>query len=398
LPKSWQSAQKRFGAYWPRARSQSCKRGWLIRGFALFIMAIVGSVRADTLPQPAAIIIDAKSGQVIFEHNANAPRHPASLAKMMTLYLTFQAIGTDRISGTAPLPVSTHAAAQPRSKLGLKAGDTVSAPSAILALVTKSANDVAMVLAEAIAGGEAEFVARMNAQAHELGMDRTLFQNPTGLHDPAQITTAKDMIILARALMRDFPAEYAYFSVREFEHEGRIHTNHNRLLGNYTGTDGIKTGYVRAAGFHLAVSVHRQGQHVIGVIMGSPNAKARDLNMIYLLENAFSRLIADQGGDAEANPKIMMAGEMLTWSVQVGAFSEPSSAQQYGRSVAHLMIGLPTEATVSVVEINNQGRVLHRARVVGMTQKDAWRACAQLHAASMACLPVEPDGNFVTFN
>ncbi len=206
------------------------------------------------------------------------------------------------------------------------------------------------------------------------------------------------MTILARALMHSFPTEYAYFSVIEFEYSGQTYTNHNRMLSNYAGTDGIKTGYVRAAGFHLAASVHRQGHHLVGVIMSSRSAKARDLKMIYLLESAFSRLRPVEAGIAPNRADQMGAGITLQWGVQVGAYRKSASARQSGDAAAHMMMGLSAPTTVSVIEVENQGRTLHRARVVGMSQDDAWRACAQLHAVSMACLPVKPGGGFVTFN
>jgi D-alanyl-D-alanine carboxypeptidase len=187
----------------------------------------------------------------------------------------------------------------------------VSVRAAILSLVTKSANDVAIVLAEAIAGDESAFVEQMNVKARDIGMVKTEFRNPSSLHDPAQSTTARDMTILARALMHSIPTEYAYFSVIEFEYSGQTYTNHNRMLSNYAGTDGIKTGYVRAAGFHLAASVHRQGHHLVGVIMGSRSAKARDLKMIYLLESAFSRLRPVEAGIAPNRADQMRAGIAL---------------------------------------------------------------------------------------
>lgn len=384
----------------------------VIRAGLVAIVFIGGSAQAAPPPY-AAIIVDANSGRVLFEHKADSVGHPASLAKMMTLYLTFESLRSGELKPGAPLVVSKRAARQPPSRLGLKRGQTVTTESAVLALVTKSANDVATVLAEAIAGDETRFVDRMNAKAWDLGMSDSRFRNPSGLHAPQQVTTARDMMVLARALMRDFPEEYSYFSVREFEHEGRVYTNHNRLLGNYTGTDGIKTGYVRAAGFNLAASVHREGQHLLGVVMGSRNASLRDLNMIYLFEAALTRLRVEGAGGTLSEAAVQRPGAPTSfdlldpvdaetpetrWGVQVGAFSESTQAQKSGQAAANLVPGLLRQAHVSIVEVRNQGRTLHRARVMGVTRNDAWRACARLQIHDVACMPVEPDGGFVAFN
>jgi D-alanyl-D-alanine carboxypeptidase len=391
-----------------------------LAGILTALALLLGVEPAAAQPQYAAIISEADTGRVLYEFNADSDIHPASLAKMMTLYLAFEDLRSGKLSPSRQLLVSRHAAAQPASRLGLKKGTRIEARSAILALVTKSANDAASVLAEGMAGTEDAFARRMNGKARALGMKYTRFRNASGLHEPLQVTTARDMMVLARALLRDFPDQSRLFSVREFKHEGRIHKNHNGLLGAYAGTDGIKTGYIRAAGFHLAASVHREGSHLLGIVLGGRNAAVRDLNMIYLFERAFARLRVEKLGGAltEAavkRPSIAAAefelaalpaafvgegdGTVLDeWGVQVGAFSEPASAQASGKKAAQLVPDILEQATLSVLRIDSHlGHTLHRARVVGITRGEALQACARLQNFRLACLPVEP-GGIKTFN
>ena len=238
----------------------------------------------------ATLVIDAGSGRVLHQENADDRRYPASLTKMMTLYMVFDALERGNWSLNRQLPVSAAAAAQPPSKLGLRRGQTIKAEDAILALVTKSANDVAVVLAEALGGTESNFATLMTAKARQLGMSRTTFRNASGLPDSAQVTTARDMAILAMALLRDFPQHYAYFSTSNFAFGGARHSNHNRLLGTYQGADGIKTGYIRASGYNLVASARRGGRRVIGVLIGGKTAAQRNQKMASLLDVGFRRL------------------------------------------------------------------------------------------------------------
>jgi len=238
----------------------------------------------------AAFVMDAQTGQVLHAANADTRNYPASLTKMMTLYMTFEALEKGRLRLDQPLRVSRRAQGMTPSKLGLKAGQTITVKNAILALVTKSANDVAVVLAEAMAESEYKFALKMTERARQLGMTRTTFRNASGLPNRGQLSTARDMATLARALIYHFPKYYHYFSTDRFTYKGRTYGNHNNLLGRYKGTDGVKTGYIRASGFNLAASVKRNGRRLIAVVFGGRTARSRDRHMIRLLDQSFTRL------------------------------------------------------------------------------------------------------------
>lgn len=227
----------------------------------------------------SAIVVDAHSGKLIYAAADKQTRFPASLVKMMTLYLVFESLDSGRISKKTRIPISARAAAQPASKLYLKPGDTIDVDTAIRALVVKSANDVATAVAEHLGGSEANFSARMTAKARMLGMSDTTFRNASGLPDSGMRTTARDMATLGMALKRDFPGEFGYFSLRDFEHKGQIFKGHNRAMDMIDGADGIKTGFTRAAGFNLATSVRQDGRAVVAVVMGAESARSRDVFM-----------------------------------------------------------------------------------------------------------------------
>jgi D-alanyl-D-alanine carboxypeptidase len=249
-------------------------------------------------PIYASIVVDAKTGKVLHQSNADARRYPASLTKMMTLYLLFEAMERNEMSLTTPLKVSANAAAQPPSKLLLKAGETITVKDAILAVVTRSANDVAVVIAENLAGTESAFAARMTATARSIGMRNTTFRNASGLPDSGQVSTARDMAVLGRAIQERFPQQYRYFSTPSFVWKGHKIGNHNRLLGRVAGVDGIKTGYTRASGFNLVTSVNRDKRHVVAVVMGGKTGKSRDAHMASLIEKNFKK--ASRGPKTDA--------------------------------------------------------------------------------------------------
>jgi D-alanyl-D-alanine carboxypeptidase len=231
----------------------------------------------------AGIVMDPATGEVLYADQADQRRHPASLAKMMTLYLLFEALDEGRLSSDGVLSVSKRAAAQPPSDLGLKTGAAISIRDAAVAIAVRSANDVAVAVAEKLAGSERAFVARMNQKARELGLRATHFENATGLPNPAQVTTARDMALLARALQVRFPDRYRVFSTREFSYHGRRYRSTNQLLGEVPGVDGIKTGYIRASGYNLAASVRRGGRRLIIIVMGGPTGAARDAQVRALI-------------------------------------------------------------------------------------------------------------------
>jgi len=235
-------------------------------------------------PRYAAIVVAAGSGDVLYAVNADQPRYPASLAKMMTLYILFEEIEAGRLRTNSELSVSPQAARQPASRLGLRAGSSIEVKDAILAIAVRSANDVAVVVAENISGSESAFAARMTRTARSLGLRSTTFRNASGLPDPAQRTTARDMATLARALQTRFPGFYRAFSTRTFTYAGRRHESTNDLLGDVPGMDGIKTGYTRASGYSLATSVNRGGRRIVLIVMGEPTHAARSAHVAALVE------------------------------------------------------------------------------------------------------------------
>lgn len=257
-------------------------------------MAPAEAARKKQANQPnnryASIVIDAASGVVISERHADKILYPASLTKMMTLYMLFEAIDQGKIRKNQRIPVSSRAAAQVPSKIGIPAGGSIRVEDAILALVTKSANDIAVAVAEAVGGTEARFGQMMTQRARQLGMTRSNFVNASGLHNPRQTSTARDMATLGRALMRDFPHEYRYFKTPSFTYAGVTHRNHNRLLQTYQGMDGLKTGYVYASGYNLAASAVRDGRRLIGVVFGGRTPVTRNSHMADILDAGFAQL------------------------------------------------------------------------------------------------------------
>ncbi len=230
-------------------------------------------------PPTSSIVVDGNTGEVLHSSNADATRHPASLTKIMTLYLLFERLESGKIRLDTQLKVSEHAAEQAPTKLGLKPGATIAVEDAIKAVVTKSANDAAVTIAENLGGSEDGFAKLMTDKAHALGMSRTTYVNASGLPDDDQNTTAQDQALLGRAIQERFPRYYKYFSTEEFVYRGHAMRNHNHLLGVVGGVDGIKTGYTRASGFNLVTSVHRDGRYIVGVVLGGRSAYERDLHM-----------------------------------------------------------------------------------------------------------------------
>ncbi len=238
----------------------------------------------------AAYVVDADTGQVLHNSNAHKKLHPASLTKLMTLLMVFDAVERGNLKLYNRMYVSRHAASMPPSKLNLPAGSTIKVEDAILILVTKSANDIAVTIAEKLGGTEDEFAHMMTRKARSLGMRNTLFRNASGLHDPKQISTAHDMSILARVLLTEYKDYYHYFSTRSFSYDGKTYRNHNKLMSSYNGMDGMKTGYIKASGFNLIASAVRQDHRLIGVVFGGRTGRSRDTHMERLLDSAFNQV------------------------------------------------------------------------------------------------------------
>ncbi len=376
----------------------------------------------------AAIVVDYDTGRVLHEANADTRNYPASLAKMMTLYLVFEALERGDLSLDQKLTVSRRAAGMPAAKLGLKRGQTISVKNAILALITKSANDAAVVVAEALAGKETKFALRMTKKARALGMKRTSFRNASGLPNRRQLSTARDMATLARALIRDFSKYYKLFSTKDFVYKGRRHRNHNRLLRKYAGADGIKTGYIRASGFNLAASVSRNGRRLIAVVLGGKTPRSRDRHIAKLLDRGFAEL-ASTGPDkippppprkpsfalagdfvpapeitpraAAAEPKRLAAQKAApaaeigsaekpvpdpSWGIQVGAYYRYKPAKRAAVAAAERLPELLDESRVMITHINGQRGRIYRSRLVGLTEATARTACRRLEKAKVDCL------------
>ena len=241
----------------------------------------------------AAIVVDARTGRQIFEVNSTAQRYPASLTKMMTLYLLFEALDSGRVSKETRIPVSDHARKQPPTKLRFRPGETIDVDSAIRALTVKSANDVAVAIGEYLGGSEEQFSAMMTAKARQIGMRNTVFRNASGLPDDGQHTTARDMAVLGIALRQRFPQYYYYFSATDFMFRGRLVRGHNDMLGRVPGVDGIKTGYIRASGFNIVTSYSMGGRQIVVVVMGADSARQRNDHAEALLRRALSPSSSD---------------------------------------------------------------------------------------------------------
>ena len=316
-------------------------------------------------PPYAAIVVDDKSGFVLHEVSVDEPRHPASLTKIMTLYLLFEQLEDGRLNLDTPLPVSSRAAMQNPTKLGLKANQTIKAEDAIKGLVTRSANDAAVVIAEAIGGSEEEFAKLMTLKARALGMTSTTYINASGLPADEQITTARDQAVLGRAIQHRFPGYYQYFATPSFHYKGAEIHNHNALLGQVKGVDGIKTGYTEASGYNLVTSVRRDERHIVAVVLGGTSNAARDARMRQLIEEYISfassqrtvPVIVDSHGErmADGGWSLYLAAQELEdarWRYQ----SPSRIARFYGR-----LGWKSTDAEVHLVasEVNNFFGVIH---------------------------------------
>ncbi|GJL94390.1 MAG: D-alanyl-D-alanine carboxypeptidase [Hyphococcus sp.] len=260
--------------------------------FLLLTLALSAGLTAPATANSkyAAYVVHADSGDVLFDRYSNARRYPASLTKMMTLYLLFDEIEAGNLTLKSKLKVSKRASGQPPSKLGVKSGSTITVETAIEALVVKSANDVAVVVAEHISGSEWRFAQKMTQKARSLGMRRTTFRNASGLPNSKQVTTARDMATLGRRVMQDFPKYYPYFSAKSFKWNGRTYSSHNSLVKTYAGADGIKTGYTRRSGFNLVTSAEKNGHRLIGVVLGGRSSRTRDTHMRSILNTGFANI------------------------------------------------------------------------------------------------------------
>lgn len=401
-------------------------RRCLISGAAVFLLLTLFATPA--LAKYASFVMDAETGRVLHEVNADTRNYPASLTKMMTLYLVFDALDRKKWTLGTNLDVSARAARQPASKLAVPRGSTITVEAAILALVTKSANDVAVVIAEAMSKRERDFALKMTATARRLGMKHTTFRNASGLYNRAQLSTARDMAILARALLIDFPQYYHYFSTPEFSYDGINHLNHNKLLTSYDGADGIKTGYISASGFNLVASAARDGRRLIGVVFGGKSSRSRNTHMATLLDKGFAQLdkqseVRQAKADepptaiepppakpdlpvavAEAAPTAVAVADdeersFGDWAVQVGAYSRKNPALERARQAVEKAPSLLRDGIIKIVPLQKKKRrPLYRARIAGLEKTAAYRACRTLERQGIDCLVVVMKGVQVASN
>jgi len=306
----------------------------------------LGASAARAGDKHAALLLDVNSGQVLYQSAADAPRHPASLAKLMTLYLVFERLEQGKLDYQTKLKVSAHASAAAPSKLDLEAGDEITVIDAIKALITKSANDVAIAFAEHLAGSEERFARLMTDKARQIGMAATTFRNASGLPDDEQVTTARDMATLALRLMDEFPKLYPLFATRTFTYKAETFRNHNSLLFHYQGTDGLKTGYTRASGFNLVASVRRGRKHVLGVVFGGSTAAARNTTMRAIINNGLVNAAA-----AETRRRTVVAAAPpapKATNARPASGTEPRPALRSSPAAAEAAASSPTTATTRV--------------------------------------------------
>ncbi|WP_375057085.1 D-alanyl-D-alanine carboxypeptidase [Zobellella sp. DQSA1] len=402
------------------------KTGFLFLA-VLLMYSLFNQVQAN--PRYASIVLDADSGEVLHASNADATRYPASLTKMMTLYMLFEAMDKGLMTLDTAMPVSAHAASMPQTNISLKAGDRLKVRDAIPALIVRSANDVAAVVAEALGGTESGFGRMMTEKAKAMKMTATTFRNASGLPNAAQTSTARDLAILSVRLMKDFPQHYHYFSTQSFTYKGRTYNSHNRMVRNYPGVDGMKTGYIRASGFNVATSAAKGERRLIGVVMGGQTAQSRDAHMASLLDRGFERAtqlarvspeavkpagklvvstdtvrqvarqepvtrapaVLQRTSQTFPAQQVMITGE-LGWAVQIGSFRVPEQARDRASDAAQRLDDIDlAQITVSEVEISN--RKLFRARLVGLQENQAKNACQRLSRQGMDCLVVKLTGS-----
>ncbi len=353
---------------------------------ALVVALIVAVVPLrPAVASRSAIVVDGVTGQVLYEVRANHRHYPASLTKMMTLYMLFEALDRGQLTLDSKLPASNRAAGQPASKLGLHQGDTIRVRDAILALVVKSANDVATAVAEALAGQEWRFAVLMTRKARKLGMRRTSFRNASGLPNRRQISTVRDMATLARALYRDFPQYYHYFSAQSFRWRGKTYRSHNNMIGRYAGVDGLKTGYIRASRFNLATSARRGDRRIVAVVFGARSSKARDREMVQLLDRGFAEIRQARYSPPPPPPIKPTEVAMAPWAIQVGAFTHIEEAYAAIRKSQRRIPEYIAGAAAVVVPVAEGDGGLYRARFVGMNTIVARRGCYALKRKKYEC-------------
>lgn len=394
---------------------------------ALFFLVFMMLQSLPASARYAAIVLDADTGRVIHETEAAQRWYPASLTKVMTLYMTFAALESGKLRLNDTLSVSQHASLQPSSKLGLRRGQNISVENAIMAVTTRSANDAAVVLAETLGGSESQFASLMTQQAHNLGMSSSSFQNASGLPDEGQISSARDLAILSSALIRDFPQYYPYFSATEFHYKGRVLPNTNRILKSYPDADGLKTGFTCGSGYNLIASAKRNGHRLIGVLLGAHSSAERFEQMGNLLDLGFEKSgnpgihISQLRDDSYSPPPFQLssnrcAGSAMQmgadtglaqheaiqikprekhrhiarnngtdWSVMLGADSRKINADANLRQARIALGPLAKTGQPQIVKRKIKGSTVWRTQWTGLQQDDAKSFCKRLRLKNHEC-------------
>lgn len=378
-----------------------------------------GKAKNVHVPTYSSIVMDAHTGRVLFSEQPDAVTYPASLTKMMTLYLVFEALESGKITIRQKMKVSKRASRQSPSKLYLKPGETITVYDAILALMTKSANDVAVVVGEALGGSEDNFALMMTQKAKKLGMKQTQFKNASGLPNKGQTTSARDMAILSNALYHHYPRYYKHFQTKFFNYKGQSLRNHNGLLGKVEGVDGIKTGFIFASGWNLAASAVRSGQRVIAVVLGGKSRVWRDKRVEELLEYGFKNISNPQKDRARLpatkpvvmkvekeeqptytppkkaptmiaaeKPEVRTPSGPKLWAVQVGAFKSLSQAQKTALEVQQKVPSL-RKAKISVTQIKRTRGKLFQSRLINLTKEEAEKSCPKVINMGQDCMALK---------
>ena len=347
---------------------------------------IVIFTTSESFAKKAAIVIDFDTKEVLFEVNANTKNYPASLTKIMTLYILFDRLEKNQITNQTKLKVSRIAASRSPSKLYLEEGSTIKVEDAIMALIIKSANDVATVVAENISGTEREFAKLMTSYARNLGMSNTTFKNASGLPNRAQLTSARDISILSHALISNFPEKYKLFNTQKFTYNGKTYKTHNKLMLSYEGADGIKTGYIRASGFQLAFSAVRNNKRLIGVIFGGDTGSQRDKSLKIIMDKEFAEL----GINKKETKKTIVKKETKkidpdSYSIVVGTFKYRNNAEKQIKLIQSKYPKTTTAKKSSVVLIKVSGKQLYESRFENFSKQEAYTACKRLKKYNRDC-------------
>ena len=350
----------------------------------IFVFLILSS--SVTFAKKAAIVIDFDTKEVLFEVNANTKNYPASLTKIMTLYILFDQIEKGLLTYDTKLKVSKIASSRSPSKLYLEAGSYIKVEDAIMALIIKSANDVATVVAENISGTEKDFAKLMTRYARNLGMANTTFKNASGLPNRAQLTTARDISILSHALISNFPEKYKLFSKQNFTYNGKTYKTHNKLMLNYEGADGIKTGYIKASGFQLAFSAVRNNKRLVGVIFGGDTGKQRDRSLKIIMDKEFAELgINKKEKKSTIVKKETKKTQTNSYSIVVGTFKYRNNAEKQLKLIKSKYPKTTTAKKANIVLIKVSGKQLYESRFENFTKKEAYSACKRLKKYNRDC-------------